>query len=49
MDFYKVCQMYYPDFYSNEDVAVFVRFDKITPEQYEQITGIPYQELIETK
>ncbi|MEK4609733.1 XkdX family protein [Bacillus sp. FSL K6-0067] len=46
LDFYKVCQMYFPDFYSNEDVAVFVRCNKITPEQYEQITGSLYQAII---
>lgn len=36
--------MYYPEFYSNEDVAVFVRCNKITSEQYEQITGMTYQQ-----
>ncbi|HDR4614630.1 TPA: XkdX family protein [Bacillus cereus] len=39
LDFYEVCTMYYPEFYSKEDVAVFVQCNKITPEQYEQITG----------
>jgi len=28
--------------YDVADVAVFVRAGKITPEQYEQITGEPY-------
>ena len=29
--------------YSDEDVAVFVRAGKITPEEYELITGKPYE------
>lgn len=43
LDFYKVCQMYYPEFYSEDDVAVFVQCNKITSEQYEQITGSVYK------
>ncbi|PEZ83072.1 XkdX family protein [Bacillus cereus] len=43
LDFYKVCKDYFPEFYDEEDVAIFVRRGKITPEEYEKITGVPYQ------
>ncbi|HDR4393029.1 TPA: XkdX family protein [Bacillus cereus] len=42
LDFYKIARMYYPEFYSKDDVGIFVKMKKITPEQYEQITGSPY-------
>lgn len=29
--------------YNNEDVKIFVAAKWITPEQYKEITGIPYQ------
>ncbi|PFJ09073.1 XkdX family protein [Bacillus cereus] len=49
LDFYRVCQMYYPEFYSEDDVAIFVQCNKITPEQYQHITGVPYQQLKEVE
>ena len=42
---YKTVKRYYDKgIYDNEDVAVFVRAGRLTPEQYEMITGEPYEE-----
>lgn len=42
---YKIVKRYYDKgYYDEEDVKVFVRAGKITPEEYEKITGIPYKE-----
>lgn len=41
---YVIVKRYYDKgFYSNEDVAKFVAAGKITAEEYEQITGEPYE------
>mgnify|MGYP000959973429 FL=1 len=41
---FTVVKRYYEKcIYDKEDVAVFVRAGRITPEQYEDITGEPYQ------
>jgi len=42
MDWYKFVSDNYPKNYTIEQVKVFVVKGKITPEQYEQITGEPY-------
>lgn len=42
MDFYAIAKRYYPKYYTKDDVKIFVRAEKITPEQYEEITGEPY-------
>lgn len=43
MDWYSKVKRYYDKgFYSNEQVKVFVEAEKISPEEYEQITGEPY-------
>jgi len=43
LDWYTIVKRHYDaGRYSKEDVAVFVRAGKITPAQYEQITGEPY-------
>ena len=43
--YYKTVKRYYDKgIYDNDDVAVFVRTGKITPEEYEMITGEPYEE-----
>lgn len=42
---YKIIKRYYDrGIYTKEDVKVFVRARKITPAQYEQITGEAYEE-----
>lgn len=42
---YKIIKRYYDrGIYTKEDVKVFVRAGKITPAQYEQITGEAYEE-----
>ena len=43
----KVKKYYNLGFYTDEQVAVFVQKGKITPKQYEEITGHPYE--IETE
>ncbi|PCK17672.1 XkdX family protein [Bacillus pumilus] len=44
MDWFRSISLFYQwKCYLNEDVAKFVRFDKITPEQYEEITGLEYK------
>lgn len=43
--YYKTVKRYYDKgYYTNEDVALFVRAGKITAEEYEMITGEPYVE-----
>ena len=43
MNWYSFVSRYYAaKYYSNEDVRVFVQAGKITPAQYETITGEPY-------
>ena len=42
--FNTVKRYYDKGIYSAEDVATFVRAGKITPEEYEIITGEPYEE-----
>ena len=43
--YYKVVKRYYDKgIYDNDDVAVFVRAGKITAEEYELITGEPYED-----
>lgn len=45
MNWYEAIKYYYSKgYYTNEQVAIFVKGKKITPEQYETITGIPYVE-----
>ena len=41
--FEKVNRFYSRGYYTNEDVKVFVRYNKITPEQYKEITGEEYK------
>ena len=41
--FEKVKRFYDLGLYSEDQVAAFVRKGKITPEQYEEITGEPYE------
>lgn len=42
---YKIVKRYYDKgYYDDEDVKVFVRAGKITPAEYEEITGVPYKE-----
>ena len=42
---FKIVKRYYDKgIYSKEDVAVFVKAGKITPEQYKEITGEDYTE-----
>ena len=42
---YKVVKRYYDKgIYDNDDVKVFVKAGKLTAEQYESITGEPYEE-----
>lgn len=43
MDYFKIVQAYYPRFYSKDDVKVFVKAEKITPEQYKEVTGDEYK------
>lgn len=41
---YKAVKRYYDKgYYDEADVAVFVRAGSITPEEYELITGEPYE------
>ncbi len=41
---YKIVKMYYEKgIYTKENVAVFVKAEKITAEQYEEITGEAYK------
>jgi len=43
MDWFTIVKRYYDwGHYTNEQVAVFVENNKITPEQYAEITGEPY-------
>lgn len=42
MDFYAIAKRYYPRFYSKDDVKIFVAKEKITAEQYEELTGDKY-------
>jgi uncharacterized XkdX family phage protein len=43
MDWYGIVKRNYDaGFYTKGQVKVFVEKEKITPEQYEQITGEPY-------
>jgi uncharacterized XkdX family phage protein len=44
MDWFTIVKRHYDaGRYTPEQVAVFVEAGKITPEQYEQITGEPYE------
>ena len=43
MDYYTIVKRYYErGYYTTDDVKVFVEAKKITPEQYEEITGDEY-------
>lgn len=43
-DFYlNACMSYYPRFYTKDMVKVFVTANRITEEQYEEITGDEYK------
>lgn len=43
LDWFNIVKRHYDaNRYNEDDVAVFVQAGKITPEQYEQITGIEY-------
>jgi uncharacterized XkdX family phage protein len=43
MDWYGIVKRYYDaGFYTKDQVKVFVQNGKITPQQYEEITGEPY-------
>jgi uncharacterized XkdX family phage protein len=43
LDYLSIVKRYYDKgYYTKDDVKVFVRAGKITPEQYEEITGEPY-------
>jgi uncharacterized XkdX family phage protein len=45
LDWYTVVKRYYErGYYTNNEVKLFVQAGKITPEQYEEITGEPYVE-----
>jgi uncharacterized XkdX family phage protein len=47
IDYYATVKRYYDrGIYSKDDVKVFVQASKITPVQYEEITGEPYGETI---
>ena len=42
---FKIIKRYYDkEFYSKEDVKVFVKANQITEEEYQEITGEPYSE-----
>lgn len=41
---YKTVKRYYGKIYDKENVATFVRAGKLTPEEYEMITGEVYEE-----
>ncbi|WP_236036669.1 XkdX family protein [Heyndrickxia oleronia] len=43
MDYYGIVQRYYPKYYSKDDVKIFVAAEKITEEQYKEVTGEEYQ------
>jgi uncharacterized XkdX family phage protein len=43
LDYYTLVKRYYEKgYYTKDDVKVFVQAGKITPQQYEEITGDPY-------
>lgn len=43
LDYYAIAKRYYDKgYYDKDDVKIFVQANKITPEQYEEITGEPY-------
>jgi len=43
--YFKTVKRYYDKgIYDNDSVAKFVKAGKLTPEEYEQITGEPYEE-----
>lgn len=42
MDWLKTCTKYYPKYYDNDDLKVFVIKGKITEVDYQTITGIAY-------
>ena len=43
LDYFATAKRYYDSgVYDNADIAVFVEMGKITPEQYEEITGEVY-------
>jgi uncharacterized XkdX family phage protein len=42
MDWFKTINLFYPIYWTKEMVADAVELEKITPEQYEEITGIKY-------
>ena len=45
LDYYSIVKRYYDrGYYTKDDVKVFVRAGKITPEQYEEIVGESYTE-----
>ncbi|MNT01068.1 hypothetical protein D3C72_1355200 [compost metagenome] len=46
LDYYKMVKNYYDKgYYTPENVGAFVKANKITPEQYQQITGMEYAEV----
>ncbi len=43
IDWYAIVKRYYDrGYYSKDNVKVFVQAGKITPEQYQELTGEPY-------
>lgn len=40
----KILKRYFGKFYTEDDVKVFVKSGDITPEQFEEITGVMYSE-----
>ena len=45
LNYYKTVKRYFDKcYYDAEDVAKFVRAGKLTAEEYESITGQPYEE-----
>jgi|HigsolmetaAR203D_1030402.scaffolds.fasta_scaffold23801_2 uncharacterized XkdX family phage protein len=43
MDYYKLVKRYYEaGYYDNEKVAIFVQYNKISVDQYKEITGEEY-------
>ena len=42
--FYEMAKRNYPANWNIEMLRTFVRLGRITPEEYEQITGEPYEE-----
>ncbi|MEK5528525.1 XkdX family protein [Viridibacillus sp. FSL R5-0468] len=43
MDYYAIVERYYPKYYTKDQVKVFVVAEKITPEEYKEITNENYK------